>query len=50
MDNEHVTCPECVHRYTKECPLFYGEAGGMKFFTPSSKNDEFWCKAGEPKE
>ena len=49
MDKEHVTCPKCVHRYTKECPLFYGEVGGSKFFTPSSKNDDFWCKAGEPK-
>ena len=49
MDKEQVTCPKCVHRYTKECPLFYGEVGGMKFFTPSSKNDDFWCKVGELK-
>ena len=44
---DNVPCSECVHRNNTSCPLFYGEASGMRFFTPYAKNDDFSCKVGE---
>lgn len=49
MEKEFVKCSECVHRDKTSCPLFYGEVGGLKFFTPYAKNDDFSCKVGERK-
>lgn len=44
---EKVKCYECVHRGKTTCPLFYGEAGGMRFFTPYAKKNDFSCDNAE---
>lgn len=46
---EKVTCSQCKKRDTVNCPLYYGEVNRMRFFTRFAKQDDFWCKEGEPK-